>query len=672
MSRRDVEAGSAFVRLFLKNDMSRALTRSLMKMRRTLANTGRNLTDIGTRMAVVGVAAAAPFAVAVRAASAMQETMSKFDTVFGDQAVAVKKWSDDYANAVGRSKQQIADFMAGTQDLFVPLGFDAASAEQFSKTLVELTHDVASFNNKADSDVLRDFHAALTGGGETVKKYGVVLDAAGVKARLLAKGIDPQKASNQQKVQARLNILLEGTTAAQGDAIRTAGSFANQMKRLHGVTMDTAVAVGGALLPPLVKMIRRVTPLIKDFSQWAAANGKVILTTAGVVAGVVAGGAALWLLGSATTAVAAAVGLLITALSVAGAVITFIASPIGVLAAALIAGTVAWFRFTESGQAAIAGLMTPLSNLLAIAKQSFGGIVAAITSGDFARAGKIAMATLTLVVAEGMDMLRSLFGEGVAGIAGRLAQGDIAGAWSDSLTHMGLLWASWSEGIVNTFTGVAQSVIDLWAKATTFISDKILELASLPVFAEAFELVSGVNVRDELSRGKKLGGPDLADVKGMAGSDIARRAGGMTAALDAINQAARAKTDDAALASVNATAGSLDSVSAATAKARQELDALTAVATVSADGAGTLAETPTAGGGGVTGGPGPAVTGGGIGTAVGTTFSAASALAQGFGPQTSQTARELHVIAEATRGSKQTLEEMTGKIDVVVRGLTRS
>ena len=47
-----------------------------------------------------------------------------------------------------------------------------------------------------------------------MKKYGVIVSEAAVKQELLNQGIDPKTASDQQKVQARMNIIMAGTTAA--------------------------------------------------------------------------------------------------------------------------------------------------------------------------------------------------------------------------------------------------------------------------------------------------------------------------------------------------------------------------------------------------------------------------------------------------------------------------
>ena len=103
-----------------------------------------------------------------------------------------------------------------------------------SKQITALATDLASFNNLADDDVLRDLHAALTGSGEVMKKYGVIVSEAAVKQELLNQGLDPKNATEQQKVMARLAIIMRGTTAAQGDAARSAGSFCKSSQGSEG------------------------------------------------------------------------------------------------------------------------------------------------------------------------------------------------------------------------------------------------------------------------------------------------------------------------------------------------------------------------------------------------------------------------------------------------------
>ena len=328
-----VRAGRAYVELF--TDDSR-LVRGLRAAQRKLQNFGASVRTLGLRMLAVGSLVAGPLALTIKAASDMEETMNKFNVVFGQSANVVKAWGDAFGAEVGRSKQQVADFLAGTQDLLVPIGFEAGAATEMSKQVTRLAVDLASFNNKADSDVLRDLHAALTGSGEVMKKYGVIVSEAAVKQELLNQGLDPRAATDQQKVMARLAIIMRGTTAAQGDATRSAGSFANQMKAPRAKIGDAAVEIGSALLPVITPLVTKVAEFVGIAADWIKRNQALVVTLFKIAAAVVAGGIALVTLGSAISGVATVFGGLATVLSVVGGAIGALLTPIGLISVAIV------------------------------------------------------------------------------------------------------------------------------------------------------------------------------------------------------------------------------------------------------------------------------------------------------------------------------------------------
>lgn len=291
MSARRIEAGEAFVRgSYDGSDLEKGLRlqeRRLRAAAKTIGSVGRSLFAFGA----TGAAALAP---TIAAASRLEETMNKFNVVFGENAKAVKAWGDEFAGQVGRAKGDVANFLSGFQDLLVPIGFEEGAATDVSKELTQLTVDLASFNNMAEPAVVRDLQAALTGSGEVMKKYGVIVSEAAVKQELLRDGMDPRAATEQQKVMARLAIILRGTTAAQGDAVRSADSFANQMKRLWGVTQDAAAAIGSKLLPIVTPIVSRVASVVSVVGEWIEESSLLVPLLAGVTAASVSlGGAAI-------------------------------------------------------------------------------------------------------------------------------------------------------------------------------------------------------------------------------------------------------------------------------------------------------------------------------------------------------------------------------------------
>lgn len=231
------------------------------------------------------VAGAFSFQKLITSASNVEETMNKFNIVFKNNGEAVKAWSDGLAAEIGRSKNLVASFVSSNQDLFVPLGFDFGTAEEISKTVTGLAFDLASFNNITDEQAFGDLQAALTGSGEVMKKYGVIVSEAAVKQELLNNGLNPANATESQKVFARLQIILRGTTAAQGDAVRSMGGFANQWKRLMGVVEDRSAALGEKVLPLITSGVKYLSSAAEQLFPWLESVASMMAWAAGDGAG---------------------------------------------------------------------------------------------------------------------------------------------------------------------------------------------------------------------------------------------------------------------------------------------------------------------------------------------------------------------------------------------------
>ena len=297
-----IEAGSAFLKVVVDD---KEVAKGFERVQAKMDSVGKSMKKVGAVAAGVGAAITGPMLASIKVASDAQETMSKFNVVFGQQAAAMKKWGDDVAASVGRSKYEIAAFAAGFQDLLVPMGMAPDAAAAMSKQLTTLAIDLASFNNMSDADTIRDLTAALTGSGEVMKKYGVIVSEAAVKQELLNMNLDPKTVTEAEKAQARLNIIMRGTTAAQGDALRTADGFANSMKALQAQLHDTAVEIGNAILPAVTKFVHKAIEMTKWASAFVAANPDLTAAIAAIRATASVAGGAIYLVGGALTAVSA-------------------------------------------------------------------------------------------------------------------------------------------------------------------------------------------------------------------------------------------------------------------------------------------------------------------------------------------------------------------------------
>lgn len=371
-----------------------------------LTNAGRSLATFGT--VAVGVTGGA-LSTFIGSASESQETMGKFSVVFGDSAKEMEKWGDSTADAMGVSEDAMAGMLSGMQDLLVPMGVVPDVASGMSKELSKLAIDLGSFNNMDSDRVMGDLMAAMTGSGEVMKKYGVILSEASVKQELLNQKLDPKAATNAQKAQARLAIIMRGTTAAQGDAIRTADSFANQSKRLGAVLSDVSGMIGGVLIDDVAHLTGMFVGAGKSLKSFIADNQGFVKAAVATAVGVGVVGTAAVGIGVAMIGAGAAV-------SGFAAVVGAVLSPVGLIVGGIaIAGLSlgAAFAFAAHKTGILSGVMDAakkvLADVWATAKVTFEGISNALKAGDWQLSAQIAWAGIKVAFWQGLGNIATAF-----------------------------------------------------------------------------------------------------------------------------------------------------------------------------------------------------------------------------------------------------------------------
>ena len=204
----------------------------------------------------------------LRAAGDLEEQQNKMDVVFGASATMIRNWSEGFADATGRSATELQSFASSVQDILVPIGIFRNDAAMLSKQITELAVDVASFNNRLEPDVMRDFNSALVGNHETVRKYGIVISEARMKLVAYRTGITQvgQALSDQEKIQARLAIIQNDSSDAIGDAVLTQGSYVNSLKRFQSEVKTLTEIIGSMLLPSVTGLLRAGSAMIGVFT----------------------------------------------------------------------------------------------------------------------------------------------------------------------------------------------------------------------------------------------------------------------------------------------------------------------------------------------------------------------------------------------------------------------
>ena len=125
---------------------------------------------------------------------------------------------------------------------------------------------MASFNNETPEDMLERLRSGLAGEAEPLRRFGVLLSAARVQEEAYASGIAKrgEALTEQQKVQARYNLILKDTAVQQGDAAKTGGNLAGQQRKLNAMLADASATIGTQLLPVVTELTAEFVKLLQD------------------------------------------------------------------------------------------------------------------------------------------------------------------------------------------------------------------------------------------------------------------------------------------------------------------------------------------------------------------------------------------------------------------------
>lgn len=238
----------------------------------------------GLRFAVFGAATAAGAAVGVLGkkvvdtASDINESLSKNTVLFGKYADGVAKFADSSAKSFGISKAAALEATGTFGNLFVALDIGPKKAADMSVELTKLAADLASFNNASPEEALEAIRSGLVGETEPLRRFGVNLNDAALRAEALRLGLvksTKEALDPQTKALAVNELLFQQTSKAQGDFERTSGGLANQQRILKARLSDLGAEIGGKLLGAVNRGAKGLNDLLDAFESGGRPGGPI-------------------------------------------------------------------------------------------------------------------------------------------------------------------------------------------------------------------------------------------------------------------------------------------------------------------------------------------------------------------------------------------------------------
>ncbi len=227
---------------------------------------------------------------AINSASDFTESVNAVQVATGGASREIMQLGETAAEQLGLSKTAVNEAAVA----FAAFGekIDAGDVGGVFEDFVTRATDFASVMNLDVDEALTKFQSGLAGETEPLRRFGIDISAASVKAFALANGIGEvgRELSESEKVQARYGLLLQQTDRFAGDFENTSGELANQQRILAARFENTKIALGETLLPVMtdfVKVLNGVSDsgdgLIKKLDDVVTAgrkSGKVLAIAA--------------------------------------------------------------------------------------------------------------------------------------------------------------------------------------------------------------------------------------------------------------------------------------------------------------------------------------------------------------------------------------------------------
>lgn len=459
MSRSDIQAGGAFVRLFLKDELNKAITGAMKRAGKTVHRAGASIAKAGAAFSVLGGGLLAPIIAGVN-------TFAQF----GDQLDKMSKRTGVAASELARL--QFAAEQSGT------------GIEAIERAMREMQM------NGMDPSDFRETAAAIAAIEDPVQRAQAAMDTFGrrVGTQLLPMLGDLDALAREADM---LGII------PSEQEVENAAKVTDAINRIRRTVQGMFFSIGSSMSDAVLSVLDQLKTVTVAIGQWARNNRTLIITVAAVGTSLLALGGVLSTAGFALMGIGAAISFVASAVGV-------LLSPVGLLTAAVVAGTAAFIRYTDIGQRLWRGLIDSVMPMVETFKTAIGGIADALKGGDIQLAGEILMVGLELAVRQGVEQLKSIFGETFGVIANQILSGDLSGAWATVVDSMLVHWQGFKVAVLEVFAGVVISVSKMWTGLQNKISKWLIDLSQNSTFRGALA-GAGIGVAGRAGMASLLG-----------------------------------------------------------------------------------------------------------------------------------------------------------------------
>lgn len=198
-----------------------------------------------------------------------EEVDSKFKAVFKDSAPQMAKAVDELREHIHLTTTEMKNSLATYGAMADGMGLTEEASMVFSKSMVKLQGDLASFHDLEAEEAFNKIKSAISGEFEPLKQLGIVLNEATVKQEALNLGIyDGTTAlTTSQKAIAVQSAIVRLMGDAVGDAEATTNSSMNVYKRLNSELKELGEQIGTFIVPMINFLVDTTKGMVDTFNM---------------------------------------------------------------------------------------------------------------------------------------------------------------------------------------------------------------------------------------------------------------------------------------------------------------------------------------------------------------------------------------------------------------------
>ena len=208
---------------------------------------------------------------AVDNASDLVEVQHVVNVTFGEYASMMDSMAGSSIENYGMSELTAKRIGSRFQAMGTAMGFARGEMADMSISLTQLAGDMASFYNVEYADAAKSLEAIFTGQTRPMRQFGVDLTQATLQEYALSQGITTNISSMTQaeKTALRYQYVLSRLSMVEGDFVKTADTWANQIRMLKENFRALGIVLGRGLINALKPFVKGMNTALQGVTKFA-------------------------------------------------------------------------------------------------------------------------------------------------------------------------------------------------------------------------------------------------------------------------------------------------------------------------------------------------------------------------------------------------------------------